>query len=329
MQILTREELDGEREAYDALVAQTPDIDGFCSSSYWIFPADAALMPPRAPFIRRYDSGYVVLARGRHPDGWSYLQPFEAMWGLACPFVGPDPEALVADFWKDARLRLAAGEALLLSGVAVGSKLHQALREAPRASARAGGRLRVQELYPCRRYAASLEGGLDGFLSRRSRKLRANLRRSQRMADAEGVEFEEMPHRADPHALYGRILATEALSWKSAEGAGISVGEMRRFYDLMIPRMLARGALRGLFARKDGQDVGYLLGGVFHDTFRGLQFSYDARLAHLSLGSLMQVEMVSRLEGHGLAWYDLGSEVEYKKQWGEAGLETLMFVVVA
>jgi CelD/BcsL family acetyltransferase involved in cellulose biosynthesis len=93
--------------------------------------------------------------------------------------------------------------------------------------------------------------------------------------------------------------------------------------------MMARGALRGLFARKDGQDVGYLLGGVFHDTFRGLQFSYDARLAHLSLGNLMQVEMVSRLEGQGLSWYDLGSEVEYKKQWGEAGLETLMFVVVA
>ena len=30
----------------------------------------------------------------------------------------------------------------------------------------------MQEIYPCRRYAASLEGGLDGFLSRRARKLR-------------------------------------------------------------------------------------------------------------------------------------------------------------
>ena len=48
------------------------------------------------------------------------------------------------------------------------------------------------------------------------------------------------------------------------------------FYQRALPRLAARGALRLSFARDGERDVGYVLGGVLGDTYRGLQLSYDA-----------------------------------------------------
>jgi hypothetical protein len=79
-------------------------------------------------------------------------------------------------------------------------------------------------------------------------------------------------------ALYARQ-AVEARSWKAREGVGISAGPMRAFYQLMLPRLCARGQQRTLFARLGELDIGYVLGAVFEGEYRGLQFSYDAEHA--------------------------------------------------
>ena len=62
------------------------------------------------------------------------------------------------------------------------------------------------------------------------------------------------------------------------------------------------------------------------DTYRGLQFSFDADHAHLSLGNLCQLRQVEALCAEGLQFYDLGAEVEYKQRWGERLMETVTLV---
>jgi CelD/BcsL family acetyltransferase involved in cellulose biosynthesis len=67
---------------------------------------------------------------------------------------------------------------------------------------------------------------------------------------------------------------------------------------------------------------------VLGDTYRGLQASFDDDYARLSLGSLMHDRQIEALAAEGVRAYDLGSEVEYKKRWGEEGLETVTVVAV-
>ena len=81
-----------------------------------------------------------------------------------------------------------------------------------------------------------------------------------------------------------------------------------------------------MFARLEGEDVAYIFGAVFGDTYRGLQFSFDSRFSSLSLGNLCQLEEVRRLIESGLRRYDLGSEVRYKRNWGEEVVETACLI---
>src|SRR3954465_12846025 len=82
---------------FDREIAVTPAIDRFCSSSAWILAAAQTLMPPRAPFSFRGQSGFFAAARGVHPAGFPYIEPIELAWGLAAPMIGRDPQALVEE----------------------------------------------------------------------------------------------------------------------------------------------------------------------------------------------------------------------------------------
>ena len=68
MHALTLDELDRRADAFDEVVASMSDIDHFCSSSAWILPAQAALMPPRQPWLFQGEHGYVRNVR-RHRSG--------------------------------------------------------------------------------------------------------------------------------------------------------------------------------------------------------------------------------------------------------------------
>ena len=182
---------------------------------------------------------------------------------------------------------------------------------------------------PTVRHVASLDGGVDGFLARRSRELRKSLRKSLRAADDAGLTFESVrATRGEARALYERIQAVETRSWKSQEGVGISAGPMRAFYAAMLPRLCALGQQRTIFARQHGRDVGYILGAVMGGEYRGLQFSYDDELSRLGIGGLLQYHQVVELCDEGVARYDLGTEMDYKRRWAEDIMETEMLVLV-
>ena len=103
---------------------------------------------------------------------------------------------------------------------------------------------------------------------------------------------------------------------------------MRAFYRAMMPRLAERGALRLLFGRIDGEDVAYVLGAVTQARFRGLQFSYAADHAPLSLGNLGQLELMRRLVEQGVREWDLGADVAYKRRWADRSDETLSLAVL-
>ncbi len=319
MEVLTLEELDRQAERFDAHVLASRDLDAFCSSSDWTMPAAQALMAARTPWVRRGEHGYVALMRALQPG--HVLEPLEAMWGLACPVVGEDVVGLAGELADECRR--ARPDALVLCGLKAGSPRLIALARALSAHFHLG-------LGPtCIRYCASLSGGVDGFLSRRSANFRLSLKRARRRAAERGITFAccvVAPAEAD--AAYDRLLAVEARSWKSVEGVGITHSEMLGFYRLMLRRLARRGALRLWFAQHDGLDVAYILGGVLGDTYRGLQFSFAEGYEDCSLGNLCQLTQIEALVAEGVRVYDLGAEVDYKRRWGELVDETVTLLAL-
>lgn len=315
-------DLAANADDFDREIAQTPAIDRFCSSSAWILAASTALMPPRAAFSFRGEHGYLAAARGVHPAGFPYIEPIELAWGLASPLVGRDPQGLAQETVALLAQRRDWQLAILAGMTGDGPQRRALERAMP-------GKWERRRGTPTIRHVASLDGGVEGFLSRRSRELRKTIRKSLRAASEAGVTFESVRvSLVEAGALYERIQAVEQNSWKARESVGISQGPMRAFYGAMLPRLCQLGQQRTMFARLDGRDVGYILGAVFDGEYRGLQFSYDDEHARLGLGALLQYHQIVELCDEGIGRYDLGTEMDYKRRWAEDVMETEMLVLV-
>ena len=82
------------------------------------------------------------------------------------------------------------------------------------------------------------------------------------------------------------------------------------------------GTARVMFARHEGQDIGFIFGGMLGPCYRGQQFSYDAAWKDLSIGNLLQVEQIRWLCEEGAVRYDMGTAsgepMAYKLHWTEA-----------
>ncbi len=319
--------VDFERHAaeYDRLVARSPDVDPFCSSTAWVLAAHVAFARQRPVWLLRSPAGFVSFALGIQPGFGVVLEPLESVWGMACPFVARDPEGIVEGFLS-AFLGARSGPLpVLVGGVRQGGALEKLL------VSRLDRKLLILDLVPTRVVRASLEGGRDGFLGRRTRKFRANLRRARRSARSSGIGF-GAPSRsvseAEALALYERMVAVERRSWKGRAGTGLMDPNMALFYEHIIRRTWRSGMLRFLFAGHEGVDVGFVFGAVNGDTFRGLQASYDARYAPMSLGALVHWEMITRLCTEGVQWYDMGVEADYKRRWAEETVTYTQFLAV-
>ncbi len=301
MKRLTVEEFEKDAAAYDAAVRASEGIDRFCSSNEWVLAARAAFAPEAPSFLARGARGYAAFVRRD-----SMLMGLDTEWGFACPLVGD----VVGEF--AAAVESEPWRVILLPGIALGSDLMRAVV----------GSFQHCELWlgpTLRRWVASLEGGLDGYLARRGSKLRSNLRRAARRARDEGIAFEAK-------GTLERAVAVERRSWKGAVATGLLVPEMRAFYGGLVARLGPNA--RMVFARKGGEDVGYILGGVRDGCYRGFQFSYDARFAHVSLGALLQAEQIAALAAEGVVSYDMGMDLPYKHRWADGPQDTVTIAVV-
>jgi CelD/BcsL family acetyltransferase involved in cellulose biosynthesis len=239
------------------------------------------------------------------------LGPCEASWCYGCPLLGHGAVDLLVS-WLDALARRGRRPAVAVTGLAPGSPTLRAVEALPDHDCFEAGEEREQ----C---SASLAGGLDGYLSRRTPHFRRHVRQQQRRARELGVALERVApaDAAAAAAAYARMLAVEARSWKGRDGCGMDCEPARAFYGRMLARLAAGGNARAVFAVRDGVDLGYLFGGCVDGVFRGQQFSYDQAWAHASLGNVMQLEQLAWLAEAGARRYDLGPMMPYKARWAE------------
>jgi hypothetical protein len=317
---LTFKELNAQRADYDAAVTETPEIDHFCSSSVWVLPAQKKFAPHAQPLVWQSDAGFISLMAWESYDDVVMACPLECGWGLASPFAGPEPDRLVsilATIWKRAPIEI---DTILLSGLPEHGVWRDAILNRFLRTHRVGsGQI-------CLRRYASLADGVDGFLSRRSRKFRENLRRVVRVADASGVSYEY--HQGGKlKDLFDRIMAVESESWKGRAKEGIESGSPRQFYKDILRRLLKRNDARVLFARRNDEDIAYVMGGIGGSVYRGLQVSYHHDHQELAPGNLVQFEIIKRLCEEGVETYDLGTDMPYKERWAELSFETITWAL--
>ena len=176
MDQLTFAELDTQAAAFDAMVSMTPEVDRFCSSTAWVRSAQIAFVPHADPMVLRGRHGWAAFMRMPTVLG-DTLVPLECSWGLASPIIGENPDALVTEVYWALHRTTRQWEALYLPGLKRGGVAFTALLHRFAVGYRVGlGQATV-------RHIASLSGGFEGWMSRRSKRFRKNMRRLQRRAE--------------------------------------------------------------------------------------------------------------------------------------------------
>lgn len=304
-------------ELWSETVRGASFLDRYCSSGFWGEPQGVAFLQSNQLLCYRSEHGLAFFSQREVPGG-QILGPPDGMWLLGTPILGPTPHRMLRDllsYWGKAP----GMRQVVLSGL---------YPENPLCSPDLWRSLGGWEIETSGRVVASLEGGMDGFMSRRSKNFRSRLRRTLKAARAAGAEPDWMPRAADRsqcEELLQRILKIESQSWKGRAGRGIDEGAMHLFYQAMIPLLAAHGLLRGLFLRHEDRDLAYLFGASFDGYFRGLQFSY-VHQEDTGLGNVCQYLMIERLVEEGCRDYDLGQAMEYKNRWAEKHIVSRTFV---
>lgn len=258
-----------------------------------------------------------------------FLTPIEASWFFGCPLLGNEAVDLLAATLN----RLAGIYAPFFPKVAV-SGIRPDGPLARRLLRQFSGRFDLFLHSSGVQCAASLHGGLDGFLGRRSANHRGKLHKAARHAQREGLTFERAAPASPEEAeqTYTRMLAVEATSWKGLGRCGMAEPPVREFYGIMLRRLAETKTGRVMFARYGGRDIGFIFGGVAGDVYRGQQFSYDLAWKNSSVGNLLQVEQIRWLCEEGIARYDMGPldgpKMEYKRHWAEEEMEIQTWVLV-
>ena len=315
-QALSLAEWEALVDSFDRDVLRTNDIAAFCSSSDWLLAAHHTLHDSREPVIRRSDRAWLGLCCGPLSSFERVLQPLEFAWGFGCPMIGAsfdDSCALLLQALDELR---GTWQLTLLSGIPVSSPWWAPLMD------RIARHYYVETFEGTHCMQADLSGGSDAFLAKRTSKFRNNLRRAEKQANAAGITFEWCRDDLSADALYQRIWEIEQRSWKFQQESSIfSMPRYVEFYTMLMERLAKKGTLRVLFARQGDKDVAYVFGGIIGQVYRGFQLSYDQELSSLSLGHLVQWEMIKRLAEEGIENYDLGMAMDYKRRWSDHELK--------
>jgi hypothetical protein len=295
---------------------QSGQADPFCCRTEWQLSFHEVMAPHRELVVREVPGSVVALARLNNPQSGPVLVPVESGWLFGCPLLGPDAVELLGELIDEAGSWSSSGSnvpAVVLSGIEPGGSLHRQL------VASLGSRFDFRRTRSNILCGATLEGGLDGFLARRSANHRRGLRKQARRAVASGVSFERhVPaSEKDARAIYARMLAVEASSWKGVGHCGMTVQPSCDYYDRMLRRLAMSGSGRVMFARHQGRDIGFIFGALFGNVYRGQQFSYADDWKGASIGNLLQLEQIRWLCEEGAIRYDMGPQMGYKRHWTE------------
>lgn len=300
------------------IALSTRQADPFCCTPAWQLPFHEIVHPERRLLVAESSGSIMAFAEESSSPEEVFLTPLETSWFFGCPLMGKDAVALLAEAMPFlAHFYSPQFPGFVISGIRSGGVL------ARRLFSTFGALFNFYQYsvtVPC---TASLAGGVDGFLSRRTANHRAKLRKSARRARQMGVDFERVapgtPEEAS--AVYARMLAVEATSWKGIGACGMAESPSREFYEAMMRCQSRTRDVRVIFARHEGQDIGFIFGGMAGRIYRGQQFSFADSWRPHSIGNLLQLEKVIWLCEEGAARYDMGSldgpKMEYKSHWTE------------
>ena len=307
-------DFDHPDSAWNRSVDVMAQRDPFCCRTEWQLSFHEAFAPGRELCIAVHDHSLITFALHRETANGPLLEPVESSWMFGCPLLGPDSVAMLAQLLDSHRKAT-----VLLSGMDIESEDVPSLAAA---FASSYDLLHVATETTCR---ASLDGGLDGYLSRRSAKTRRGVRNASRRLQDRGVTFErhQPSNQADADAVYARIVAIEDRSWKGIGDCGMTKPPSLQFYSVMLRRMAQSGCGRVMFACHEGNDIGFIFGGLCGpqakgNVYRGQQFSFVEEWRDASVGNVLQLEQVRWLCDEGVARYDMGPVMEYKHHWTES-----------
>ena len=300
------------------LALRTQQADPFCSGPLWQLSFYTAMSPRRPLYIRAEDEAVLAFAGQSLSDGSMALTPIENHWLFGACLLGKNAPSLLESWLGESGTQTFSK--VLISGI------------------RPGGRRAVHLLRRLEKYfqvlhfadglqcAASLRGGLDGFLSRRSANHRQKLGKAMRRAQQAGIVFERhAPQTAEEASLlYTRMLAVEKTSWKGIAACGMTEPPSRQLYGVLLRNLALQGLARIMFARHAEMDIGFIFGGKAGNIYRGQQFSYHDAWKRWGIGNLLQVEQVRWLCEEGARRYDMGpldsGAMRYKEHWTEKRL---------
>ena len=299
----------------------TRQVDPFCCLPEWQLTFHDVFHPGQRLLIREDSGSVIAFAEGVDSGGRCCLLPVETAWFFGCPVLGAGAVDLFAELVSRLEEReRARSPRYIISGIRPGGRLARRLRKTferrYRFYAYAGG---------CQ-CAASLDGGLDGYLGRRSANHRAKLKKAARKAKERGIVFERVVPAtpAEAHATYARMQAVESKSWKGIGHCGMNEAGVRDFYALMLQRLSASRQGRVMFARCGEEDAGFIFGGLAGRVYRGQQFSFAQSWRDFSIGNLLQIEQIGWLCEEGVRRYDMGPvtgpRMRYKEHWTEMAI---------
>jgi hypothetical protein len=299
---------------WNKAVLQNPQVDPYCCRTEWQLSFHEAMEPGRKLIVREAPGSVLAMAEYNWPDHGRVYGPLESHWFFGCPLIGPDAIELLDELSSE--LSASAGmppPSFIISGLAPDSPLLKQLALKLRSRF---DFLKGRSEILC---SASLEGGIDGYLARRSAKHRRSVSKQYRKATREGVTFERhAPTTPEQTAqVYARMIAVEEASWKGIGECGMATETSSLYYDCMIQRLARYGGARVMFARHGEKDIGFIFGGLVDTVYRGQQFSYAEDWKSYSIGNLLQLEQIKWLCDDNVERYDMGPMMEYKDHWTE------------
>lgn len=301
--------------------------DPACCAPAWNLAFHKIFNPLNRIYYLAYEDSLLLFSEHINDGSSIYLAPLEDGWNFGCPLLGffaPEAFSLALNDWRKEYGPYIPP--ILLSGMREDIPSQKFF-------------LRFRKDFVFYRVdrieegCASLIGGVDGWLSRRSANHRAKLKKAIRKGSLAGLEFERKrpASRAEAARIYGRMLNVERRSWKGIEHCGMAESPSSEFYEELIGRQARDRAALVIFARLAGEDVGFIYGACCGPFYRGQQFSYVNDRASLSIGNLMQWEKVKWLCELGIQRYDMGplggERMAYKRHWTEIQKESEVWLM--
>ncbi|MCL1984846.1 MAG: hypothetical protein FWG59_00155, partial [Betaproteobacteria bacterium] len=175
--VLPESEFEHIQAAWTHAAISTKQADPFCSSPAWQLAFHEAFSPKRRLLVENASSSVICFAEEMFSPSDVYLTPIEVGWFFGCPLLGRHSVDLLLKAMEFITAEYAPYfPKILISGIRPKSLL-------------AGSLLKVFNknfnIYlhsvglQC---AASLRGGIDGYLSRRSANFRSKLKKAHKRA---------------------------------------------------------------------------------------------------------------------------------------------------